>query len=267
MGFTEIQGNVVCEIIIFRDGSQAKAGLCPLREMILIIKHIDIEGPGTLGAFFEETGWKMKIVELDKGDRLLLINEYEAIISLGGPMNVYEEAKYPFLKEEDKLIKMALQKETPILGICLGAQILAKACGARVMKSTQKEIGWQKVNLTDEGKRDPLFENMPGQLPVFQWHEDTFDIPEKGLHLAQSPACPNQAFRFGSNAYGLQFHIEVTPEMIESWVRAYTKKESIETKEMVIESYKAKGAFGKQAQMIYNNFSRIIAAERKIQVG
>ncbi len=234
--------------------------------MILFIKHIEIEGPGTLGEFFKETSWKTKIVELDKAGTLPSVDECEAIISLGGPMNVYEEAKYPFLKEEDKLMKKALQEEVPILGICLGAQILAKACGAKVRKADKKEVGWFKVNLTDEGKRDPLFEDMPASLSVFQWHEDTFAIPKGALHLAESQTCLNQAFRFGRNAYGLQFHVEVTPEMLESWIRAYTKNETIQIKDMLIESYRINEAFKKQAQMLYNNFARIISASRKLSV-
>ena len=234
--------------------------------MILIIKHIEIEGPGTLGEFLKETARKTKIVELDKGDTLPSVDEYEAIISLGGPMNVYEEAKYPFLKEEDKLIKKALREEIPVLGICLGAQILAKACGAKVRKADKKEVGWFKVNLTDACKRDPLFENMPAEFEVFQWHEDTFAIPKGALHLAESQTCLNQAFRFGRNAYGLQFHVEVTPEMIESWIRAYTKNETVQTKDMLIESYKINEAFKRQAGMLYNNFSRIISASDKIGI-
>ena len=234
--------------------------------MILIIKHIEIEGPGTLGEFLKETARKTKIVELDKGDTLPSVDEYEAIISLGGPMNVYEDAKYPFLKEEDKLMKKALQEEIPVLGICLGAQILAKACGAKVRKADKKEVGWFKVNLTDAGKRDPLFENMTAEFEVFQWHEDTFAIPKGALHLAESQTCLNQAFRFGRNAYGLQFHVEVTPEMIESWIRAYTKNETVQTKDMLIESYKINEAFKRQAGMLYNNFSRIISASDKIGI-
>lgn len=234
--------------------------------MILIIKHIEIEGPGTLGEFFKETAWQTRIVELDKGDTLPSVDECEAIISLGGPMNVYEEAKYPFLKEEDKLLKRALGKGIPVLGICLGAQLLAKACNAKVKKAPQKEIGWFKVNLTDAGKREPLFENMPASLSVFQWHEDTFAIPKGALHLAESQTCLNQAFRFGRNAYGLQFHVEVTPEMIDSWISAYTKTETAQTNDMLIEAYKRKDAFRTQAQMLYYNFSGMISASRKLSI-
>lgn len=229
---------------------------------ILVIKHIDIEGPGTFEEFFRNTAWGLRIVDLSKEKlRLEDFSQLAAIISLGGPMNVCEEAKYPFLKEEDRLLKRAASKGVPILGICLGAQVLAKACGAKVKKAKEKEIGWHRINLTGEGERDPLFENLPSELAVFQWHEDTFEIPEGAAHLAQSRACLNQAFRFEKNAYGLQFHIEVTPAMVESWIKGYIKKETADPgiKDMLIESYKKEGPFKKQADTVYLNFARIIA--------
>jgi len=167
--------------------------------------------------------------------------------------------KYPFLKDEDEFLKKALKEEIPILGICLGAQLLAKACGAKIKKAKQKEIGWSKVNLTDKGKQDPLFRSLPLQLNVFEWHQDSFEIPKGALHLAESQDCPNQAFRFGKNAYGLQFHIEVTPQMIESWIQAYIKKETLKTKEMLIESFKTEDDFRRQADIVYFNFARIIS--------
>lgn len=236
---------------------------------ILIIKHIEIEGPGSIEDFFRNTAWGLRIIELSRGGRLPAnFNEIEAIISLGGLMNVYEEDRFPFLKYECDLLKQAIKEEIPILGICLGAQLLAKACGARIKKAQTKEIGWHKVNLTEAGRNDPLFKNLPAQLDVFQWHEDTFEIPEGGLHLAESISCANQAFRFGRNAYGIQFHIEVAPDMIESWINKYVKKEAIEfdTEDMLIESRKIMGIFKKQSDMVCLNFSRIITASQEINV-
>ena len=237
--------------------------------MVVFIKHIDIEGPGTLGEFFNnQTSWQTKIVELENGEILPSLDDCEAIISLGGPMNVYEEDKYPFLQEEDKLLKKAIKEEIPILGICLGAQILAKACGAKVKKAPRKEIGWYKVNLTEAAKQDMLFKSLPSQLEVFQWHQDTFEIPKGAQLIAESNTCTNQAFRFGRNAYGLQFHIEVTPQMVELWINKYTKKESQEfdPKDMLIESYKRKESFKRQADLIYFNFAKIIAKSSRVDV-
>jgi GMP synthase-like glutamine amidotransferase len=145
------------------------------------------------------------------------LSEIEGVVSLGGPMNVYEEKEFPFLKEEDIFIKEAVKKEIPFLGICLGSQLIAKACGARVRKSPVKEVGWFKVALEPTVEDDPLFEGLAGSLEVFQWHEDTFDIPSGGVLLAKGGDCPHQAFRIGRSVYGIQFHIEVTERIIADW--------------------------------------------------
>jgi len=228
---------------------------------ILIIKHVEIEGPDTIEEFFKNTSWNIRIIDLSKGDSLNRdFKDIAAVISLGGPMNVYEEKKYPFLKDEDEFLKKALKEKIPILGICLGAQLLAKACGAKVKKAPKEEIGWYKINLTDKGKKDTLFRGLDFQLDVFQWHEDMFEIPKDALHLAESQGSPNQAFKFGENAYGLQFHIEVTPKMIESWVNEYKEsQERFNAKDMLIEAYKRRESFRKQADTIYFNFAKIIS--------
>ena len=139
-------------------------------------------------------------------------------------MNVYEEDRYPFLKDEDLFIKEAIQRGKSVLGICLGAQLIAKALGAKVFKAPVKEIGWYDVSLTRIGLRDPLFSILPKTFPVFQWHEDTFEIPKAGKLIATSNSIPHQAFRYGEKVYGLQFHIEVTEEMIQEWVETYEEE-------------------------------------------
>lgn len=138
-------------------------------------------------------------------------------------MNVYEEEANPFLKREDAYIRQVLALGVPFLGICLGGQLLAKAVGGIVARNGMKEIGWHTVELDQAGQRDPLFTSLPERLTVFQWHGDTFSIPKGAIRLATSPACENQAFRFGFGgiAYALQFHLEVTPPMVAEWVREY----------------------------------------------
>ena len=126
-----------------------------------------------------------------------------------------------FSEIEDLFIKEAIQRGKSILGICLGAQLIAKALGAKVFKAPMKEIGWYDVSLTRIGSRDPLFSNLPKTFPVFQWHEDTFEIPKAGKLIATSTDVPHQAFRYGENVYGLQFHLEVTEEMIKEWIDTY----------------------------------------------
>ena len=191
---------------------------------VLIIKHVDIEGPGLIESCLKQRAIPYRIICLETGEPLPVPGGFTHIVLLGGPMNVYEDDRYPFLKKEDLFIKEAIQRGKHILGICLGAQLIAKALGARVTKSPVKETGWSKVSLTEEGSKDRLFVALPKAFPVFQWHEDTFETPNWGKLLATSTAVPNQAFRYGDNAYGLQFHLEVTKEMIREWTDEYSQE-------------------------------------------
>jgi len=140
------------------------------------------------------------------------------IIVLGGPMNVDETDRYPYLLPEQGFIRQAIDAGVPLLGICLGAQLLAKALGARVYAAPEKEIGWYSVQPTAAAADDPLLRHFRPQETVFQWHGDTFDLPAGAVHLAASRACAHQAFRFGDRTYGLQFHVEVTAELIDDWL-------------------------------------------------
>jgi len=239
--------------------------------MILCVKHVDIEGPGTIGEFFEKTDFDFKIIELSEGQRLPShLDDIDAVVVLGGPMNVYEEDKYPFLKEDDIFLKKVLKKEIPLLGICLGSQLIAKACGAEVQKSEIKEIGWSVVELTEEGKDDPLFAGLGNLLAVFQWHHDTFDIPKEGYLLSRSRVCENQAFRTDKYVYGLQFHLEVTEDIIASWIRKYFKVDEAsghpEGKKMMEQYKQLRDQFDQQAEKIYSNFVTIINERKSVVV-
>ena len=234
--------------------------------MILFIKHISIEGPETIGDFFTSKGYQINSVELGNGGRLPEnLNSLEAVISLGGPMNVYEEDQYPFLKAEDDFIKKVMDQKIPFLGICLGAQLLSKACHAKVGKSPQKEVGFYEIYLTEDGAGAPIFNGLEKEMEVFQWHEDMFDIPLTGnaALLARSQACPHQAFRVGPCAYGFQFHVEITDQSIKSWADAYFKKGDpvLERKaQSMLEDYKKKkNQMNAAAYKIYENFLKIMA--------
>jgi GMP synthase-like glutamine amidotransferase len=188
---------------------------------ILILKHVPLEGPGTIGTRLRERGVACTAVELGAGERCPATPDgYHGLVVMGGPMNVYEEARYPFLADEDRLVKLALRQQVPYLGICLGAQLLAKAAGARVYKAPVEEIGWSGVSLTPRGVVDPLFQGVERSPTVFQWHGDTFDVPAGGQLLATAAPCPAQAFKAGTAAYGLQFHVETDTEMIDIWMAA-----------------------------------------------
>jgi GMP synthase (glutamine-hydrolysing) len=191
---------------------------------VLIIQHVDIEGPGLIEYCLNQGKTSYKILNLKPGIHLPKLDAFSHIVILGGPMNVYEEDLYPFLREEDLFIKEAIQRGKFIWGICLGAQLIAKALGAKVFKAPVKEIGWYDVSLTKIGSNDPLFSTLPKTFPVFQWHGDTFEIPKSAKLIATSSSVPHQAFRYGENTYGLQFHLEVTREMITEWIKTYEEE-------------------------------------------
>jgi GMP synthase-like glutamine amidotransferase len=195
---------------------------------VLVIRHVSHEHLGTLANTLRSNKLDYEYINLyEDGVPYISVDGPCALIILGGPMNVYETDRYPFLKMEDRLIKRAIEKEMPVLGICLGAQLIAKSLGAQVTKNREKEIGWYPLKVTDEGIKDNLFKHLSAVETVFQWHGDTFEIPNSAVQLAESPLCTNQAFRFSSNVYGLQFHIEVTPHMILDWLRVPKNCEEI----------------------------------------
>ncbi len=231
--------------------------------MILVIQHIPIEGPETLGDFLKARDFAIQTVDLSRGEKLPAdFSALQAVVCLGGPMNVYEEEKYPFLKDENHFIMRALEEKIPFLGICLGAQLLAKACGAKVVKNPVKEVGFSEIRLTGEGKKDPLFAGVVERFNVFQWHEDAFAIPQAGHWLAKSPACGHQAFRIGPTAYGLQFHVEITDKSIKEWTGAYFEKDNpthaIITRQMLASYAKIREPLAREAEKIYANFVRMI---------
>ncbi|MBF0478260.1 MAG: type 1 glutamine amidotransferase [Candidatus Omnitrophica bacterium] len=236
--------------------------------MILYIQHEAIEGPEKLGEFFDAKGFERKTVILPHGDRLPGdLAGIQAVVSLGGPMNVYEEEKYPFLKDEDEFIRRVVKEKVPFLGVCLGAQLLAKAFGAKVKKSLQPEIGFFKADLNSSGMEDPLFDRLPYSFEVFQWHNDMFEIPEKAKWLAVSKACPYQALRVGLNAYGVQFHVEVREKNIREWSELYWKSRTDnyrdEVKRMVDEYHKRVHNLEQTAQIIFENFHKLILTARR----
>jgi len=188
----------------------------------LVLQHVAVEGPGTLAPYLEARGWQLETVALYAGARPPEDAQgYQAIIVMGGPMGVYDEAEYPFLRDEDRFLRHAMAQDVPLLGICLGSQLLAKALGARVYRNPHKEIGWYSVDLTPAGAADPLFAGLASPVPVFQWHGDAFDLPTGAIPLASSPLCAHQAFRYGERVYGLLFHLELTPAIIQTWLEVF----------------------------------------------
>jgi len=186
---------------------------------LLVFQHVAFEILGTLNPLLKAHGFRIKYVNFGRHPQARpSLEGYHGLVVLGGPMSVYDDERHPHLLTELRLIESALEREIPILGICLGAQLLARALGAQVRPNIEKEIGWYDVALTEAGRRDSLFSHFGERERIFQWHGDTFDTPAGGVHLASSDACANQAFRYGDHAYGLQFHLEVDEPLIERWL-------------------------------------------------
>jgi len=190
---------------------------------LLMIQHVACEGPGLLEKELIDRGWEMDIRCMDSPGVELPDNldDYQAFIILGGPMGAYEEGRYSYLFKVQELVRDAVIKQIPTIGICLGGQLIARALGADVGPNPTKEIGWSPVRLLPEGKANPLFSDLPAILSVFQWHGDTFALPEGAVLLAAGEVCENQAFVYAGNIWALQFHLEVTPTMVETWSEIY----------------------------------------------
>ena len=185
----------------------------------LVLQHIACEPPGVFEDVLVGRGAEIHRVELDEGEALPDWREFDLIVAMGGPMSVNDEDEHPWLVAEKQLIREAVEAGVGYWGACLGVQLLASSLGARVYAGSQPEVGVLDVTLTDEGMDDPVFAGLPRNLPTLQWHGDTFDLPEGAVLLAGSPAYPHQAFRYGRAAYGVQFHVEVTPEMAREWAQ------------------------------------------------
>ena len=191
---------------------------------VLALRHVPYETLGTLSNHLTRAGLEFRYWDLGESGGAANSSQrfdpanWSALVVLGGPMNVDDTRRHPFLTDEVLWIRQSLRARLPILGICLGSQLLAKALGARVYANGVKEIGWYSLQITEQGQQDPLFRGSAPIETVFQWHGDTFDLPEGSVLLASSEQCKNQAFRHGANAYGLQFHLEMTPEMIDQWL-------------------------------------------------
>jgi len=186
---------------------------------LLVFQHVPHEILGTFNPLLKDAGFRIRYINFGRTpDAIPEIDKYDGLIILGGPMCVDQADKYPHLLAEIKAIQAAMESNMPVLGICLGAQLIAKALDAGVRQNPVKEIGWYDVTPTPDGEKDPLFKHFSGTKKIFQWHGDTFDVPRKGVLLASSPECSNQAFRFGDRTYGLQFHLEVDAALIERWL-------------------------------------------------
>ena len=182
------------------------------------LQHVPFEGPAGIADWTEARGHELSVTRLYTGAAPPSPDAFDWLVVMGGPMGVHDEAEHPWLVPEKALLFEAIAAGRTIIGVCLGAQLLAGALGARVYRNAEKEIGWLPIELTGEGRASSLFGFLPGSIVVFHWHGDTFDLPPGAVHLARSQGCANQAFVWDGRVLGLQFHVETTPESLRALV-------------------------------------------------
>ena len=224
---------------------------------VLIIKNVFTEGPGTIADHLHAEKIPSTLCDLSLGDAVPDLGSFTHLVIMGGPMAVYEMERHPYLKNEAQLINAAIKANKHVLGVCLGAQMVAHALGARVYAGDQKEIGWYEVAITPEGMKDPLMSSLAldgkSAAQVFQWHGDTFDLPAGAVRLASSALYPNQAFRHSDRVYALQFHIEVTPKIVFDWLK---DEKGIDLNSVNAESNRLYEHYRVRAMNFYRKFFR-----------
>ena len=183
------------------------------------LQHVPFEDLGNIEVWAKDRGHGVSRTLLFRQEPLPRFSDFDWLIIMGGPMNVYEEEKYRWLTEEKKFIAGAIGRGKILLGVCLGAQLIADVLGARVYKNTHKEIGWHPVRLTPDGEESRLWGSLSARFIAFHWHGDTFDIPGGAVRTAGSEGCANQAFEYKGRVVGLQFHLESTMGSIQRLIQ------------------------------------------------
>ena len=199
------------------------------RPKVLVFQHVPFEPLGTLDPLLKDAGFRIRYVNFGREpEQRPDLDRYEALIVLGGPMNADQINTYPNLLTEVDIIREAVEEGMSVLGICLGAQLLAKALGGSVSRNEVREIGWCDVEMTAAGLQDPVLSTFAPTQEVFQWHEDGITLPADCELLASSPASRVQAFRYGDHAYGFQFHLEANRPLIERWLSVPAHAETLQ---------------------------------------
>ena len=238
---------------------------------LLVFQHVAAEPLGTLDPLIRRRGHRIRFKNFERHpDAQLNVDRYRGLVVLGGPMNVDEHPQRAHLRNEMRAIETMLEQGKPVLGICLGAQLLAHVLGARVPRNPVPEIGWYPLQKTAAGLDDPVLAPLQAQTPVFQWHSCRFDIPASAVHLASSADCAQQAFRYGDNAYGFQFHLEMDERLVERWLAnpAYREELAASGLSHDADAIRAQtrqhiAAMQEQADAVFNNFLDLVGRPQR----
>jgi GMP synthase-like glutamine amidotransferase len=230
------------------------------RKGMLILQNERADPAGYLGEQLQAKAIAYDVCKVEE-EALPAPASYAAIIALGGAQHLYEREKYPYFGAEEAMIRQIVQQDIPFLGVCLGGQLLASAFNGEVKRHSETEIGFYDIPLTAEGITDPLYAGFPGYHTTFHWHEDTFDLPEGSILLASKSITTNQAFRYGQRAYGIQYHIELTPEMLHEWMSHFDAPEDALDKDLVDaiiqDSQRQFAQYRAHTRLMLENFLRI----------
>lgn len=238
---------------------------------ILVFQHVAAEPLGTLDPLIRARGHRIRFVNFEREPEAVPnVDRYRGLVVLGGPMNVDQQQRHPHLRTELLAIERMLAQGKPVLGICLGAQLLAHALGARVQPNPVPEIGWYPLRTTAAGRDDPVLSPLGEQAPVFQWHARRFDIPAGAVHLAESDACAQQAFRHGDNAYGFQFHLEMDEPLVERWLANPVYREELAASGLAHDEHAIRAATGahiagmqRHADAVFNGFLDLVGSPQR----
>jgi GMP synthase-like glutamine amidotransferase len=223
---------------------------------VLAFRHVPFEHLGLIADALAAHGVECRYVDLYESPRPPGVEEGDGLIFMGGPMSVNDDL--PYLREEVRIIQEATARNIPVLGVCLGSQLIARALGSSVYRNPVKEIGWYPVQFTESAAEDGMFEGLAEET-VFHWHGETFDLPRGAELLASSAACRHQAYRVGTNVYGLQFHLEVTPEMIVDWCTQDANCGDMREMEGTIDPEYNRARFEELSRMVFGRWCGVLA--------
>ena len=238
---------------------------------ILVLQHVAAEPLGTLDALIRRRGHRIRFVNFERDPEAIpSIDRYRGLIVLGGPMNVDQQHLYPHLSVELDVIEATLKQNKPVLGICLGAQLLAHALGAKIDRNPIPEIGWYVLQRLSAGADDAVLGGLARESKVFQWHTCRFDVPAQAVHLASTETCAPQAFRYRENAYGFQFHLEMDQPLIERWLAQPAYAEELRQSRLAtsaeqirLDSQQHISAMQSRAEQVFGRFLDLIGRPAK----